>query len=97
MYNQRPGSFRGDDRIDLVGPNRMLERSRSRAQDHFTGSEEAMRSEEVAAEAAAERRDAARRAREEMSESLGARLHGWWFRHFHQSYFRRMRQSQHDG
>ncbi len=85
MYNQGPGSLRGDDRIDLVGPNRMLERSRNRAQNHYTGDEEAVRGEAEAAEATKERKDAARRAREETSESFGERVHGWWSRRFHRS------------
>jgi hypothetical protein len=83
MYNQGPGSLRGDDRIDLAGPNRMLERARNRAQDHYTGNEEAMRGEAAAAEAAKERQDAARRAREKRGTSLGERIHGWWSRRFH--------------
>ncbi|MGI8688200.1 MAG: hypothetical protein ACR2M3_06435 [Thermomicrobiales bacterium] len=82
MYNQRPGSYRGDDRIDLAGPNRMLERARNRAQDHYTGNEEAMRGEAAAAEAANEREDAARLAREATRPSLGERIHGWWSRRF---------------
>jgi len=63
MDNQRPGSYRGDDKVDLIGPNRMLERARNRVRDHFTGNEEAARGAEQAAEAAAERKDAARHAR----------------------------------
>ncbi len=85
MYNQRPGSYRGDDRTDLAGPNRMLERARNRAQDHYTGNEEAMRGEAEAAEAAEERKDAARRAREETNTSLGERIHGWWSRRIHRA------------
>ncbi|MHB8645683.1 MAG: hypothetical protein ACYDAR_07830 [Thermomicrobiales bacterium] len=85
MFNQRPGSFRGDDRIDLAGPDRMLERARNRAQDHYTGSEEAVRGEAAAAEAAKEREDAARRAREDTHPSLGERIHGWWSRCFHRA------------
>lgn len=85
MYNQSPGSLRGDDRIDLVGPNRMLERSRNRMQDHYTGDEEARRGEEAAAEAAMERKDASRHAREGARTSLSERIHGWWSRRFHRS------------
>ncbi len=80
MYNQSPGSLRGDDRTDLVGPNRMLERARNRAQDHYTGDEEAARGMEAAAEAAADRKATARRAREGTRGSLGERIHGWWSR-----------------
>ncbi len=80
MYNQGPGSYRGDDRVDLVGPNRMLERARNRAQDHYTGDEEAARGEEAAAKAAATRQGDARRARERTRASLGERLHEWWSR-----------------
>ncbi len=83
MHNQGPGSYHGDDRVDLAGPNRMLERARNRTQDHFTGDEEAIRGEEAAATAATERKDAARRVREETSVSLGERIHGWWSRRFH--------------
>lgn len=82
MYNQGPGSLRGDDRVDLAGPNRMLERARNRAQDHYTGNEEAMRGEAAAAEAAQEPQDAARRAREATRISLGERIHRWWSRRF---------------
>lgn len=64
MFNQNPGSFCGDDRVDLADPNRMLERARNRAEDHYTGDEEAARGAEQAAEAAAERKATARRARE---------------------------------
>ncbi len=85
MYNQRPGSYRGDDRVDLVGPNRMLERSRNRAQDHFTGDEAAARGEAQAAEAAAERKGAARHARAGTSTSLVERIHGWWSGRFPRS------------
>jgi len=85
MYNQGPGSLRGDDRVDLAGPNRMLERARNRAQNHYTGDEEAMRGQAAVAAAAKERKDAARRAREETSESLSARIHGWWSHHVHRS------------
>ncbi len=81
MDNQRPGSYRGDHKVDLVGPNRMRERARNRVQDHFTGNEEAARGAEQAAEAAAERKDAARRARAGTRASLGGRIHGWWSRH----------------
>ncbi len=83
MYNQGPGSLRGDDRVDLAGPNRMLERARNRAQDHYTGDEEAVRGEATAAEAAKERKDATRRAREGTSTSLGERIHSWWSHRFH--------------
>ncbi|MDQ6908021.1 MAG: hypothetical protein M3176_14455 [Chloroflexota bacterium] len=83
MYNQGPGSLRGDDRVDLAGPNRMLERARNRAQDHYTGDEEAVRGEAAAAEAAKERKDATRRAREGTTASLGERIHGWWSHRFH--------------
>lgn len=82
MYNQRPGSYRGDDKVDLVGPNRMLERARNRMQNHYTGDEEAVRAEAAAAEAARERKDAAREA---SSASLGERIHGWWSRRFHRA------------
>ncbi len=85
MYNQGPGSYRGDDRIDLAGPNRMLERARNRAQDHSTSNEEAVRGEAAAAEAASERKDAARLAGEGKSASLGERIHGWWSRCFHRA------------
>lgn len=85
MYNQRHGSYRGDDRTDLAGPNRMLERARNRVQDHYTGNEESVRGEAAAEEAARERKDAARRAREETSISLGERIHGWWSRRFHRA------------
>ena len=63
----------------------MLERARNRAQDHYTGNEEAMRGEAAAAEAAKERQDAARRAREETRTSLGERIHDWWSHRFHRS------------
>lgn len=85
MYNQRPGSYRGDDKTDLVGPNRMLERARNRAQDHATGGAEAARAAEASGEAARERKEAARLAREAPGASLSERLHGWWSRHFHRS------------
>ncbi len=78
MYNQHPGSLRGDDRIDLVGPNRMLERARNRAQDHFTGDEEATCGMDAAAATVAERKAAARRAREGMHATLTGRIRGWW-------------------
>lgn len=83
MYNQGPGSYRGDDRVDLAGPNRMLERARNRTQDHYTGNEEAVRGEAAAAETAQARKDAARLAREETHPSLSERIHGWWSRRFH--------------
>jgi len=73
MDNQRPGSYRGDDKVDLVGPNRMLERARNRVQDHFTGNEEAARGAEQAAEAAAERKDAARYSSRQRKSRLSAR------------------------
>ncbi len=85
MFNQQPGSYRGDDRTDLAGPNRMLERACNRAQDHYTGSEEAVRGEAAAAAAAKERKDHGRRARERTSTSLGERIHGWWSRRFHRA------------
>ena len=85
MYNQRPGSYRGDDRTDLAGPDRMLERARNRAQDHYTGNEEAVRGEAAAAEAAKERKDAAHFAREATRASLGERIHGWWSHRFHRA------------
>lgn len=85
MLNQSPGSFRGDDRIDLVGPNRMLERARNRVQDHYTGDEEGVRGEEASAAAAAERKDATRQAREGVGASPSERIHGWWSRHFRRS------------
>jgi hypothetical protein len=85
MYNQRPGSYRGDDKVDLTGPNRMLERARNRMQNHYTGDEEAVRAEAAAAEAAHERKDAARRTREGASASLGERIHGWWSRRSHRA------------
>jgi len=85
MFNQAPGSLRGDNRIDLVGPNRMLERARNRAQDHYTGDEEAARGEEAAAEAARAGKDTARRAREGTSASPSERLRGWWSRYFRRS------------
>lgn len=85
MYSQPPGSLRGDDRIDLAGPNRMLERARNRAQDHYTGNEEAMRGQAAAAEAAKERQNVARRARAKTGTSLSERIHDWWCRRFYRS------------
>ncbi len=85
MFNQSPGSLRGDDRVDLVGPNRMLERARNRAQDHYTGDEETARGEEAAADAARTRKDAARLRGEQTRAAPSERLHGWWSRHFRRS------------
>ncbi len=85
MFNQSPGSLRSDDRVDLAGPNRMLERARNRAQDHYTGDEEAARGEDAAADAARTRKDADRLKREQTNASPSERLHGWWSRHFRRS------------
>lgn len=85
MYNQRPGSFRGNSDYDLAGPTWTLERVRNRVQDHYTGNEEAVRAEEEAIEMAAERRNATRQAREGTSELLSEQIHRWWSRYFHGS------------
>ncbi len=42
-------SYRGDDRIDLVGRNRGMERARNRLQDHYSGDEENQRQQDEAA------------------------------------------------
>ncbi len=89
MYNPsqspRPGSYRGDGKVDLTGPDHMLERARSRMQDHAIGGEEAARAAEASGEAARDRKEAARQAREGTGESLGDRARVWWSRHFHRS------------
>jgi hypothetical protein len=77
-----PGSFRGDSEYDLAGPNRQLERVRKRAQDNFSGDEAAQRALDEAAEAAAEQKRAAHRARAAQRPTLPVRLHNWWGRHF---------------
>jgi hypothetical protein len=80
MFN--PGSFRGDTDYDLTGPNRRLERTRNRIQDHFSGDEVAQRALDEAAEAAAEQKRAARRTRIAQRPALSECIHDWWTRHF---------------
>ncbi len=75
-----PGSFRGDTEYDRVRQDRLLERTRNRAQDNFSGDTEAQRALDEAAEQAAERKAAARRARLATRPSLTERIYDWWTR-----------------
>lgn len=77
MFNPPPGSFRGDSKVDLAGPNRMLERTKGRIQDKYSGNEETQRAENEAKVSAREIKVAARRARQDSKMSLGDRIHGW--------------------
>lgn len=80
MYS--PGSFRGDTEYDRVRQDRMLERTRNRAQGNFSGDTETQRALDDAAEHAAERKAAARRARLPTRPSLTERIQDWWIRRF---------------